>query len=392
MVHHDTALFIISGGNNKHDRPPDAAEDFLVSIATKTHAIVAELQGVPSEPLQFSDESRTRVEDQIIAYTYDKYLKTGDPTWPLLLPMTKSAVRAMDTVQVFLREGLPVTIDIEKFVVTGGSKRGWTTWLTGAVDDRVCAVAPVVIDMLNTVPQMDRQLEYYGAYSVAVGDYTAFNIQERMKTPEGQKLLSIVDPYEYRDVLTMPKFVMLGSGDQYWTADSANLYYDDLVGDKWIRYEPNADHSVMKSPDFLPALTAFFYNMANGYPMPEFSAKVHRNGRFRIEAVDPPSAVYVWQASAPTKDFRLMTIGPEWTKEAVDDSGGGVFKGKVAAPDEGYTAFYVEVVYPCELGFNYGLTTEICIPSPANPIFAIALLALPFVLIIVGGVVWIRRS
>ena len=33
VVHHDTALLVISGGNNKHDRPPDSAADFLVSIA-----------------------------------------------------------------------------------------------------------------------------------------------------------------------------------------------------------------------------------------------------------------------------------------------------------------------------------------------------------------------
>ena len=34
-------------------------------------------------------------------------------------------------------------------IVTGASKRGWATWLVGAVDPRVMAIVPVVMDELN---------------------------------------------------------------------------------------------------------------------------------------------------------------------------------------------------------------------------------------------------
>jgi PhoPQ-activated pathogenicity-related protein len=34
----------------------------------------------------------------------------------------------------------------EKFVVSGGSKRGWTTWTAAAVDKRVVAIVPASID------------------------------------------------------------------------------------------------------------------------------------------------------------------------------------------------------------------------------------------------------
>lgn len=41
---------------------------------------------------------------------------------------------------------------VEKFLVSGASKRGWTAWLVGGVDDRVVAIAPIVMDMLNFQP------------------------------------------------------------------------------------------------------------------------------------------------------------------------------------------------------------------------------------------------
>jgi len=96
-----------------------------------------------------------RSEDAIIAYTFDKFLKTQDPTWPLLLPMVKSAVRAMDTPRTSYQDHRRQGPD-QDFVVTGGSKRGWI------LADRRCRQArpghrPIVIDVLN-MAQMQHTL------------------------------------------------------------------------------------------------------------------------------------------------------------------------------------------------------------------------------------------
>ena len=56
----------------------------------------------------------------------------------------------MDTIQTFLA-GFPELPDIERFVIAGASKRGWTTWTTGAVDNRVVAMIPMVMPILNMV-------------------------------------------------------------------------------------------------------------------------------------------------------------------------------------------------------------------------------------------------
>ena len=77
----------------------------------------------------------------------------GNEMWPARLPMTKSAVRALDTVTEFMKSEAGGKINVETFMVAGGSKRGWTTWTTAAVDKRVVAIAPMVIDLLNKRPR-----------------------------------------------------------------------------------------------------------------------------------------------------------------------------------------------------------------------------------------------
>jgi len=74
----------------------------------------------------------------------------------------------MDTVTAFCRSPEGGNLTVDGFVVAGGSKRGWTTWTTAAVDRRVVAIAPMVIDLLNIVPSFQHHLAVYGYYAPAV--------------------------------------------------------------------------------------------------------------------------------------------------------------------------------------------------------------------------------
>jgi len=152
----ETGLLFITGGT-VNQKAPTAGRD-LIDMAMNTHSVVAELRGIPNEPLVFSDDQKVRTEDGIVVYTWVKFLKTGDSTWPLRMPMTKASARAMDTVTDFCASPKGGKVKVTKFVVAGASKRGLTTWMTAAVDPRVVAIVPMVIDLLNTKKSFEHHL------------------------------------------------------------------------------------------------------------------------------------------------------------------------------------------------------------------------------------------
>lgn len=356
-VEHTTALLYITGGKNT-DPAPDGAPEVFTRIAKLTNSVVVTVRNVPSQPLVFQGDGKPRVEDEIIAYTFQKFMENGDARWPLLCPMVKSAVRAMDAVQDFCVKRLTPPVRINGFVLTGESKRGWTTWLTGATDPRVVAIAPQVIDVLNMRPQMAHQRKSFGNYSEEISDYSEVNLTEAFETPEGRNLLAIVDPYSYLKDLKMPKLVLLGAGDQYWPADAARLYFPDLKGPKHLRYEPNADHDQFDNEGPQLALAAFYGHVLSGTPMPEFRWKIEDNGKFLIETKQHPVAVRLWQAWSETTDFRQVTIGDGWKSTVLTpEKKKSIYKGRIMKPKAGRTAFFFELVYPSELGFNYSLST-----------------------------------
>lgn len=352
------ALLLITGGSI--DRPmPKSADANLLKIALETKSVVAELRGVPNEPLVFADDNISRSEDAIIAYTWDKFLRTGDDKWPLREPMTKSAVRAMDTVTAFCGSETGGNVKVDSFVVSGASKRGWTTWTTAAVDKRVIAIIPIVIDMLNLEKSFKHHYEAYGFWSPAVKDYTRMNLMDWMGTKEHRALMEIEEPYEYRERLTMPKFLINASSDQFFLPDSSQFYFDDLPGVKYLRYIPNTDHSLRNS-DAAQSVLACYNAVVTGDKLPQFSWKFEPDGTIKATAKDAPAEVKLWRATNPAaRDFRLESIGPVWESKEIDSQAGGVYVGKIDPPAKGWSAFFVELTYtngsPAPFKFTTGV-------------------------------------
>ena len=349
IVDTETAMLIILGGSNS--ATPTFDEDELavaVQIAMNSRSVVALLGQVPNQPLLFADEPLALREDALVAYTWDKAMRTGDWTWPAYLPMVKSAVRAMDTVQ----EYVPMVshYDVSRFVVTGFSKRGATTWLAAAVDPRVQAIAPGVINFLNLAPHIEHHFRAYGFYSDAVDDYVNYEIVRRVRTPEGQALLQVVDPYSYLDRLDMPKFLINSPGDQFFLPDSARFYIGDLLGENLLRYVPNTDHSLTDPSGNIDntviSLASWYSSILYSVARPYISWQ-QENGQLWVVTDQTQVAARLWQATNPVaRDFRRETIGPTWTSEWIAPTGPGVFVANVSPPVEGWTAYYVELIFP----------------------------------------------
>ncbi len=337
-----------------------------LAMAAQIGAPVAILYDIPNQPLLDGKK-----EDALIAETFVRYLDTKDADWPLLFPMTKSVVKAMDALQEFSKQEWKTPV--KSFVVAGASKRGWTTWLTGASDPRVQAIAPMVIDTLNMVEQMAHQKETLGAYSDMIHDYTERGLVPIPPKEEAKHLWKMIDPYFYRDKLKMPKLLINGANDQYWSTDALNLYWDGLSGDKWVTYVPNAGHKLEQGGDArtpgdrswgLNALAAFARAQVTGQALPHLEWKHDdADGKMRltVTAKPAPTGARLFVATSPTRDFRKAT----WLeKPATIDK--ETVTGLVDPPTDGCEAFFGVLDYEID-GIKYHLCTQMRVAGTPKP-------------------------
>jgi PKD repeat protein/PhoPQ-activated pathogenicity-related protein len=385
----DTAMLFIDGGSRASTAQ---VEEEMWQIAVLTGTTVVHLKNVPSQPIIFNEEVipagqqdnntggdlplRYRTEDSIIAYSYDEYMNryeaTGgdvDYSWPLLFPMVKSAVKAMDmTEEILAIEG----VELDGFVVTGASKRGWTTWLTGAVDSRVKAIAPIVINVLNMKEHLEHHRKVYGYWAPAIYDYAQERVFDRLISTDtmqisagARTLLEYMDPYEYsqRGRYPMPKFMLNATGDEFFVPDTAEFYYHDLEGEAHMSYVPNVGHGmggvdggVISTDPNNPVrmLLAWYMAVTQDKPLPQFDYTFDANGAIRVtvDPLNPPLNAYMWQATATgVRDFRNPNLGPLWNRQVLARLSGGetgayYVTPAIPVPEEGdYTGYYVQLVY-----------------------------------------------
>jgi PhoPQ-activated pathogenicity-related protein len=355
-------LLVITGGRwraaydavTSSDSLPDDAELFM-EIAASLETVVAVVSQVPFQPLFGVTE------DDLIALTFDEYRRSGNTQWPLLLPMVKATVRAMDAVQS--AASAEFDLDLETFTVIGGSKRGWTAWLTAAVDERVTAIVPVVFDALNLAAHFPHQSEAWGAPSEKIRPYTERGLHEFLSSPEGRELRDIVDPFAYRERITVPKLIVNATNDEYFPLDSINLYWSAVVGGKYALYLPNDRHDTEDYGRLIPTLNAFHRAAAGIGAMPSMQWQYEplENGlRLCLRASPAPLSIRVWTAFSEDRDFR----NDRWQASVVEPSG-GVFLHTQDSPSDGYLGIFAEPEFQAELA-DFTLSTTPAIIGSAG--------------------------
>ena len=202
----DTSVLWIAGGYNGEDDDEvdiDSLDvQFMADIAVTNRMTTAILYQVPNQPIVFAEDilQDTRDEDGSIAFTWWHFLFDPDynAEYLLYLPMTKAAVKAMDSIKLFLTdENSPeeiqgTNLNPTKYIVGGASKRGWTTWITAAVAPRVIGIMPTIMDELNFVKNIKHHWQSYGGWTFLFEDYWKLNLTQHFDDPKMQEMYDIV--------------------------------------------------------------------------------------------------------------------------------------------------------------------------------------------------------
>ncbi|MCY3810644.1 MAG: PhoPQ-activated protein PqaA family protein [Gammaproteobacteria bacterium] len=356
----DVAFLYLDGGTYT-EAAPEEADPNMVAIASATGAVVAQLGAVPFQPLAFDGDGVGRWEDDLVGYNWARFVKGDGPMRIVLEAMTKSAVRAMDTVTAIMATPEWGERRIERFVVSGISKRGWTSWLTAAVDDRVVGIAPIVFDALNMEASIRHHFAAYGHFSQAVSEFTLHGILPNLGKPKVDQLLQVADPYQYRHRVTVPKLILNATGDEFFLPDSSRFYWDELRGENYLRYVPNANHS-MWGTDVFDTVAAFQWLMANDRRPPQFSWQRQRDGTLEVLPSDQPQSVLLWQATnSEARDFRLAILGPAFVSTPIEAGQSGMYTARVPPPERGWTAWFLELTYDVGAPKPLKLTTDVVV-------------------------------
>ena len=383
----NASMYVTGSGNEgitPTNLPDNKSEDILVaaSLAMGSMTVTGTLFQVPNEHIVFTadPEQMRRSEDSIIAFTWEHFL--NDPTkpeWLVRFPMVKSVVKAMDAMTDYVAVTHPeLGCSLDYYTIAGASKRGWTTWLMGAVDPtRVMAIIPMVLDAVNFIEFAHHQYKSYDGWSFALQDYYHQNITQRFDDPNMILLQYNEDPYFYFDRLTLPKLIVNAVADEFQQPDDTHYWWSDLPEPKHFLMVPNAEHSLATGIlEVVPAAGTWISHLLAKTYLPTFTWDLDKTNGVITAHLDPtaPQKVkYVrkWSSQTCTKgpaaarrDFRIATADVNcecgissdgtcanlhvfWKHEDLSEVAPHTYSASQEAPELGWAAFFIEVTYEC---------------------------------------------
>jgi PhoPQ-activated pathogenicity-related protein len=296
-------------------------------------------------------------EGQLMRHAERQYMATGDPAWMPLCPMVKSVARAMDAIGALTAVERPVPV--KRFVLLGHSKRGVTAWLSAAADPRVIGIVPMGADLLNLPAQFAGWPRLRG---ILLAD------PEQTQREAGRRILTVMDPYNYRRNLAIPKLNVSGSNDPAYPTAGVNLFWNDMPDPKWLLYVPNRGHNEPSDPRTAPASYAFARAVASGKGLPQITATFEEpdgNGkatvRLRLTTSAPAASAQIWTAQAAGRDLHAA----RWESRLMSPAGanGRSFQAEVARPESACLGAFGEVTFRDD-GRTYALTTAMHLSGP----------------------------
>ncbi|MEQ8690543.1 MAG: PhoPQ-activated protein PqaA family protein [Pseudomonadales bacterium] len=380
-------LLIITGGSFRpsYNEPPTEAELERFVEKTKrytplirrldTAAVV--VRNIPFQRMKLcaGGHERGQKEDALIACSLQKYLETGDETWPLLFPMTKTVKVNMDIAQEIFQKRWGA--QVESFTAVGASKRGWTTHMISIVDDRIAASIPIVINMLNMPAYIEHSLKVWGTHSPQIEDYAERGILAQFKEEQGTQLLAMIDPYTYREHLDKPKLMIFGTNDPYWPVDSTRHYAAGLPGETRLLFLPNQGHgATLRGMRLLIAASnAMHQSTEQGKKLASLDWLYSDQGdELKISLATDRAAkrIEYWSATSEDRDFRdekwvkRVLCGPRtalpwtWSRRACSE----ITEAEVPIPADTCRAQFVQAFFQHDEFRRYPTSTDISVTGP----------------------------
>ena len=370
------ALIVINDGTNNDDtynrKPTNFKINTLKNIARETDTVVISISNIPNQSLIYQNDQQPVKEDDSVAKSWKLFMEQpkNRQLLPLHVPMATAVSQAMRIAKQELKPW-----KIERFIVTGASKRGWTAWLTAISDPDVEAMVPMVMDFLNIDVTLEHMYRSYGEnWPIAFYPYYAQGIDAIVKTENFSKLLEIEDPFRYqssiyKNRLSIPKYIINASGDDFYVPDNSKFYYDQLQGVKSLRVAPNSDHGgILNIAEH--SLISFINRYQNEKLLAPLESHV-KNNMLTITFREKPIKIIRWTAINTTaRDFRYA-CGIKYKATDLQIPSKNRLEVPLTYKGEGWEATFVEVTFNDE----YVSTTQVYItpderyPDTAPPSF-----------------------
>ncbi|HBK9855158.1 TPA: PhoPQ-regulated protein [Salmonella enterica subsp. enterica serovar Infantis] len=363
------ALVVINNGSNNNGSgtpvaPTNFNEEELSRIAIATRTVVISVSNVPNQVLSYQGVTTPLGEDNSVAYSWKLFIgdthKYQDAS--LHIPMAASVSQAFRLAKKELTQQ-----NINKFIVTGASKRGWAAWLTALSNPDVGAVVPFAMDLLNTQKSLEHMYQSYGKnWPVAFYPYYNQGIDQQVGTDKFARLMRLEDPLTYLntdmgDRLKIDKYIINASGDDFYVPDNSHFYYGLLPGSKSLRVVPNSTHNGILSVAEQSLIT-FVNRFQEKQKLPEITENVQSRGDGKKELVvnfsEKPVAILQWTARNPAaRDFRYACDIKYNSVPVSLATGDNTLSISLTTPDSGWQATYIEATFTD----GYVATTQVYI-------------------------------
>ncbi|MBW4540225.1 MAG: PhoPQ-activated pathogenicity-related family protein [Myxacorys chilensis ATA2-1-KO14] len=350
-------LLFLSGGAQGGDathRNEDARFEgeltLFAIIAQETSSIVGVVSHTLCQPM-FGGLG----ENELISHSFSQFLASGRPDWPVLLPMVGAVRRAMDVTQRLATDTWAAKV--EQFTLAGFSKRGWAAWLTAAVDERVNAIAPIMMDFFDLPRQITCQRSVWGSLSPALQPFETLDIPNRLQTSRGQQLLDMVDVVRWTTYYNVARAIISATNDEYCPVQASNLYIEQIPGRSYRSMIPNTSHGSLAYVEILGIVGALHRQVALGEVMPNLTGKAWiEDGALCIMMTSNAAPIFkLWIAHAPSLDLRNSLWSPI---ELFGES-----KIRIALPVQGIMAIFGQAKYNKTWGC-FALTTQVWTVGP----------------------------